>query len=62
MSRVQDIKDAVGKDDFPRALVRAPGGSGFGRADLRGGVQSGCVALGLKLKVWLNNGSDTCSL
>ena len=46
---MQQIEHAVGEDDL--ALCGAPGGRGRRRADLRGGVQSGCVALGLKVKV-----------
>jgi hypothetical protein len=45
---MEEIKDAVGEDDA--ALYGAPGGGILGRADLRGGVQSGWVALGWKVK------------
>jgi hypothetical protein len=46
---MQQIKNAVGENDL--ALSLAPGGRGFGRTDLRGGVQSGCDALGCKEKL-----------
>jgi hypothetical protein len=49
MSRVQQVKNAVGEND--RALLRAPGSGGGGRANLLGGVQSGCEALGWKEKL-----------
>jgi hypothetical protein len=49
MARMQQIKDAVGEND--PALGGAPAYGGLGRTDLRGRVQSGCVALGWKLKL-----------
>jgi hypothetical protein len=49
VTRMQQIEDAVGEDDL--ALCVAPGGRGLGRADLRGGVQSGCDVLGWKEKL-----------
>src|SRR4029077_16325529 len=58
--RMEQVKDAVGEND--PALCSAPDGRGLGRTDLRRGVQSGCVALGWKEKLWLKNGSDTHSL
>src|SRR5436190_1646734 len=57
---VQEIEDAVREDD--RALGPSPGRGGLGRADLRGGVQSGCVVLGWSEKAWLKNGKETHSL
>ena len=60
MSGVQQIKDPVGEDDS--ALSGAPDRGGLGRANFRGGVQSGCVALGWNVNVCLNSGSDTLSL
>jgi hypothetical protein len=58
---VQQIEDAVREHDAP-TLGPAPGGRGVRRADLRGGVQSGCVALGEKLNVCVNRGRCTVSL
>jgi hypothetical protein len=49
VSRMEQIKDAVGEND--PALSGAPGGRVLGRTDLRGGVQSGCVALGWNEKL-----------
>ena len=46
---MEQIKNAVGEND--PALSGAPGGGGLGRTDLRGRVQSGCEALGWKLKL-----------
>jgi len=60
MTGVQEIKDPVGEDD--PALLGAPARGVLGRANLRRGVQSGCVALGWKENVWLKNGSATGSL
>ena len=57
---VQQIEDAVREDD--RALGPSPGRGSLGRADLRGGVQSGCVVLGWRENAWLKNGSETHSL
>ena len=62
MARMQQVKDAVGENNPAPVLRSAPGGGGLGCADLRRGVQSGCVALGWKEKLWLKNGSDTHSL
>jgi hypothetical protein len=58
--RMQQVKDAIGEDD--PAPSSTPGCGGLERADLRGGVQSGCVVRGWKEKVWLKKGSDTVSL
>ena len=49
MPRMEQIEDAVRKDD--RSLCPSPGRCGLGRADLRGSVQSGCVTLGWKEKL-----------
>ncbi len=57
---MEQIEDAVGEND--PALFGAPDGGVLGRPDLRGGVQSGCVALGWKVKLWLKSGSETDSL
>jgi hypothetical protein len=46
---MEQIEHAVGERD-PRLLLTPARGS-VGRADLRGGVQSGCVALGWNVKV-----------
>jgi len=60
MPGVEQVKDAIGEDNA--ALSGSPDDSRLGRPDLRGGVQSGWVALGWKEKLWLKNGSDTRSL
>ncbi len=60
MPGVQQIENAVGEND--PTLSGAPARGGLGRTDLRGRVQSGCVALGWKEKLWLKKGSDTVSL
>jgi hypothetical protein len=46
---VQEIEDAIREDDL--SLLLAPARGLVGRADLRGGVQSGCDALGWNEKV-----------
>ena len=60
---MQQIKNAVRKNDaLPLGEAGAPRDGRVGRPDLLGGVQSGCVALGWKAKLWLKNGNETLSL
>ena len=49
MAGVEQIEHPVGEDDF--SLLETPACGVLGRADLRGSVQSGCVALGWNEKV-----------
>jgi hypothetical protein len=48
---MEQIEYAVGEDEPGPPLLLAPARGFVGRADLRGGVQSGCVALGWNEKV-----------
>jgi hypothetical protein len=50
MPGVEQIEHAIGENDACPAPA-TPGRGGLGRADLVGGVQSGCVALGWNEKL-----------